>query len=132
MNEIVTPEAEATVEYGGLVWIKSVRGDTPEYEVTQPDCGSYRISQYTDQDRWFWGVVFDSLVDREQFPRTLRMETSGIKETRADAMQACMEAKGKFIADIKQVCAELGIGDYADGYTDGKSDLLKKIAEVLS
>lgn len=128
-------EKEATVEYGGLVWTPSGIEGVVDFRTTQPDCGKYRICQYTDdghyQGCWHWHVDFISLIGPALKPSVLKMETGGIKDTRDEAIQACLDAKGNFIEDIKLLSMALGVGNYPTGFMDGQSALSKKIAEVL-
>lgn len=127
--------ADGSIEYSGLVWQKYGEEGSFDYKTTQRDCGRYRIHQYLDegfyQGRWFWECVFDNLVAPEYMPSVLYMSVSGIEDTIEESMQACIEAKKKFIADIKTLSMALGVGDYATGFADGQSTLAKKIAEAL-
>lgn len=127
-------DKETTVEYGGLVWTPSARENIVDFLATQPDCGDYRISQYTEgtsKGCWHWMVYFRCLIDPALKPSVLKMDTSGIEDTRDAAMQACLDAKGNFIADIKLLSMALGVGNYPTGFMDGQAALSKKIAEVL-
>ena len=131
--------AQITIEYGGLTWVKSDDRDELEYRAEQPGCGSFRIYLYPKTKkscscagRWLWSVRFDTLVAKEFKPEILNMEASAVVgDDIEEAMQTCLDAKEKFIADIKQLSLQLGIGNYPTGYMDGQAALAKKIAMVL-
>ncbi|MCE5182336.1 MAG: hypothetical protein LLG15_11090 [Betaproteobacteria bacterium] len=133
MSEILSP-SEETIEFGGLVWPKTDRAESDEYTAVIPDCGNCRITQYAEgytKGAWHWMVYFDTLIDPLHKVSVLQMETRGIKPTREEAMQACLDAKDLFIKDIKQLSFALSIGDYATGFKEGQSALAKDIREVL-
>lgn len=133
-TETTPPE---TVEYGGLIWAKNNdKAAGVEYHATLPECGRFRVYQYPEgsysQGDWLWHVSFDTLVDAAHKPSIMQMEASQIVGPDIkEAMQACLDAKGKFIADIKQLSVQLGIGNYPTGFMDGQAALVEKIKMVL-
>lgn len=141
MTEIIEAntgdEAALTIEFGGLVWIKSNRVDETEYEVEHADLGKLRIYQYPVAGgdyccgRWLYEARLDEVLPRENRPAFLDMRVSDIVDTREEEMQFALDAKDKFIADIKTVSIQLGIGNYPTGYMDGQAALAKKIALVM-
>lgn len=133
-----TEEHPETIEYGGLIWTKdNDRSSGIEYEASQPECGKFRVYQYPNESpscagRWLWAVNFNTMVKAEYQPAILQMEASKVVDKNIEAaMQACLDAKDIFIADIKQLSTQLGIGNYATGYMDGQAKLAEKIKMVL-
>lgn len=133
-TEVKPPE---TIEYGNLVWTKTDCETRFEYTSEQPECGSYYIYQYPFGDnsscsgRWLWRVKFNTLLGAK--PAILNMEVSEIVvgTDPEEAMQACLDAKDKFVEDIKLLAMQLGIGNYPTGYMDGQAALVDKIKMVL-
>lgn len=125
---------EDEFQYGGLVWRKSARKDAIEYTATQQSAGSYRIYQYPEgpsHGAWLWMVELDTLIDRSDRPSFIDMRGGRVVDTQEEALQSCLEAKDKFIADIKRLGLLLEVGNYATGFMDGQADIAKKIAGVL-
>lgn len=133
-TEVKPPE---TIEYGGLIWRKSEsRSDKPQYDAIEPGTGSFYISQYTEENgfhkgQWHWCVRFNKWLDPLFQPVALNLDSSGIEKERDDAMFACLNAKAKFLDEIKMVLVLLGVGDYAEGFRAGQEDIKAKVAEVV-
>ncbi len=124
-----------TIEFGGLVWNKTGR-DEQVYKTSQAGCGEYRISQYGEDSgycagRWHFAVEFKFTTTPEFKTAVLMMEARGVIDTRDEAMQACLDAKDKFIADLKNLSVVLGLNDYFLGYLEGQAALSKSVMEVL-
>ena len=135
MSEIIHPEIPYSIERKGIIWEKSDHSDSIEYCVSEINCGKYRVYQYPDggsKGQWFWGVRFDTLVESKYSPSVLDMHASGIVPTIEEAMDVCLEAKDKFIADIKNLSVALGLNDYTLGYLEGQAELSKRVMGVLT
>jgi hypothetical protein len=125
MNQVAieTPE---TVEFGGLVWKNTHRANLRgvDYRTFQPGVGNYRVYQYPLDDeqhvqgKWLWADDLIGILHPLPNPSHLDMEPSAIVQTREEAMQCCLEAKGKF---IEQVCmlAQLFGAKNSDAYAAG-------------
>lgn len=144
MNNVTAIKSEAdanppTINYGqDLIWVRSSRSDNVEYEATQPGIGSFRVYQYAPDSahwcagQWLWSVRFDKLVDENSNPKVLKLEASDIVATREDAMLACLDARGEFIHDMRQLLTRLCPDDaYATGFRAGQDALKQKIIEAL-
>lgn len=130
-----TDETPDTIEYHGLIWIRSVRPEL-EYMTTSPEIGMFHVYQYQkneygNEGRWYWSVNFTKIKCELKFTH-LKTDASGIVDTLELAMVACLTARGYWLDEIKALMSHLEIGDYATGFKDGQADIAKKVQEVLS
>lgn len=127
-------EGTPNICYGGLVWCKTDREESDEYESSHPLVGNFRIYLYNSgyhQGVWFWHVTFNNSFTPGYVPSVLSMSVGDIVESREAAMLACMDAKARFLDDLKRLAVVTGLNDYTTGFTDGEKALAEKIAAVL-
>lgn len=131
-----TCEVEQQIKYGELTWLLS-KSDSLQYKTIIPRVGHARVYQYpeTDQDwcggRWLWSINFD-LLPTGFNPVVLKMEASDIVATRDEAMLACLDAKGLFIEDLRQLLMILCPGDeYAQGRRAGQEEIKQRVIDFL-
>jgi len=123
------------IEFGGLIWEKSLRSDTNEYTAHHPDIGDLRIFQYPKESscggEWLWNADLKMLFPRDNTPNHIETRISDIVETMGEAMDHCLRAKEYWIEDIKKISLHFKIGGYPIGFEDGQAALAKKIAAVM-
>lgn len=127
-----------TVEYGGLIWTKKQAADEPTYIVQQSGVGKFRVGRYPFDEldscsgKWHWHVDLDQLVDVKQLPKVLSMDVGGIMPTMMEAMLACLDARGQFVEDMRQLLHVLCPGDeYAQGRRAGQEEIKQRIIDSL-
>ena len=98
----------APIIFGGIEWYS--HDDNTRLHALIPSVGSATVvledqGQMHDQgyDWWFW-VRFDCFA----LTGVLRQDASGFASTRDEAMQAALNAKQVFIADVSRLAAEFG------------------------
>lgn len=145
MNEAII-EAQKTVEFGGLIWEinpEAYNGGV-ECRTYQAGVGEFRCYQYPleagcfSAGQWLWEARLNGLLHPMPRPSHLDMEISHIVPTRDEAMQCCLEAKGKFIEQVVMLAELFGVknrGDYEAGFFEGKKagkeEVIKAVKESL-
>jgi hypothetical protein len=126
------------IEYGGLTWEHKPKLSQLTYFANQSGVGRFRVHQYPLDDldacsgKWSWHVDFDWLVDFEQRPKVLYMNVGGVLPTLQDAMLACLDARGQFIEDMRQLLKVLCPGDeYAQGHRAGQEEIKQRLIDLL-
>lgn len=143
MSEIAV-ETPDTVEFGGLLWKLNhvAYGSGIEYRTYLPGIGDCRVYRYPPGDdhcagEWLWSAELRGLI--YPLPRLshLDMECSAIVPTMEEAMQGCLDAKGKYIEQVLMLAQLFGVknrGDYEAGYFEGvkigKENAIKAIREA--
>lgn len=139
MGAAICEEAKTKiVEYGGLLWQKREESKDPTYMARNSSVGRFRVSQYPDDGldrfsgKWHWHVDFDRLASEEFKPKALSMDVAGIQETMQEAMLACLDARGAFIEDMRQLLSLLCPGDeYAQGRRAGQEEIKQRLINFL-
>lgn len=85
------------IEFGGLEWQTSEQ-DTV-FTAYKKDTGSMSVALIGSD--WWWMVKFNFFTSE-----TVKTEASGFVDSREQAMQTCMGAKGKFLSAIARLDAE--------------------------
>lgn len=140
MNSLTDNESAhmETIEYGGLIWSKISETILPTYIAEQPGVGGLRVSQYPcdgldwSSGKWHWHADLDGLVKSEQRPNVIRMNVGGIVPTMMEAMLACLDARGAFVEDLRQLLYLLCPGEeYAQGRRAGQEEIKQRMIDFL-